>query len=96
MPTKREVLEEAIKSVDERGKPYGGVEDNFQRIANLWNAHIINRYQQVVPLDPKDVAMMMVLVKIARLATAPSHPDSWVDIAGYAACGGSLGGEPQP
>ena len=32
--------------------------------------------------------MMMALMKIARLQNMPSHLDSWVDLAGYAACGG--------
>jgi hypothetical protein len=33
---------------------------------------------------------MMALMKIARLATNPAHEDSWVDLAGYAACGASV------
>jgi hypothetical protein len=32
----------------------------------------------------------MALVKIARLANSPDHMDSWIDIAGYAACGGEI------
>lgn len=90
--TKNSVLEAALQTVADRGVPYGGVEDNFQRIANLWNAHMQNRYGEEAPyLDPADVAMMMALMKIARLAHAPSHADSWVDVAGYAACGGEIG-----
>ena len=90
------LLDEAAETVAARGKPYGGVEDNFERIARLWTAHIENRYGGVVAptgdvtLDGTDVALMMVLLKIARLANDPAHRDSWVDIAGYAACGGSL------
>lgn len=96
---KREILEEAIAVVAGRGKSYGRPEDNFLRIARLWNAHLLNRYADgyggdttvAIPnLDAQDVSMMMALMKIARLANDPNHHDSWVDIAGYAACGGEL------
>ena len=30
---------------------------------------------------------MMILMKVARLAADHLHDDSWLDIAGYAACG---------
>lgn len=91
------LLDEAAETVATRGKPYGGVEDNFARIARLWTAHLANRYADdkkfhlgPPTLDPTDVAIMMILLKTARLANDPAHRDSWVDIAGYAACGGSL------
>ena len=98
MTTKREILEEAMEVVDGRGKSYGRPEDNFQRIARLWNAHLENRMMvdtagnKVLAemITPQDVAMMMALMKIARLENDSSHHDSWVDIAGYAACGGEL------
>ncbi len=31
---------------------------------------------------------MMILMKLSRLATSPAKPDHWIDMAGYAACGG--------
>lgn len=97
--TKRSVLEAAIQTVADRGVPYGGVEDNFARIARLWNAHLINRYADgfggdttiAVPrLDGADVSLMMILMKVARLEANPTHDDSIVDIAGYAACLGEI------
>lgn len=96
--TKRSVLETAIQTVADRGVPYGGVEDNFNRIARLWTSHLFNRFDvneggmvEIAMLDASDVAMMMALMKIARLQANPSHADSWVDVAGYAACGGEIG-----
>lgn len=96
--TKKTVLETALQTVADRGVPYGGVEDNFNRIARLWNAHLFNRFDvneggmvEIAALGPEDVAMMMALMKIARLEANPSHADSWVDVAGYAACGGEIG-----
>ena len=46
--------------------------------------------------EPEDVAAMMALLKIARLMSNPEHVDSWIDGAGYLACGGevaTLGGK---
>lgn len=91
--TKRDILNEAIEVVGSRGKSYGKPEDNFNRIARLWEAHLENRYgddYDVPPIDTQDVSMMMVLMKVARLENDPNHHDSWVDTAGYAACGGEL------
>lgn len=89
--TKRALLEKAIEAVADRGLNYGAPEDNFQRIANLWNAHLENRgLRSDWALTPVDVANMMALMKIARLEHQPSHRDSWVDLAGYSACGAEI------
>lgn len=89
---KKELLAAAIDAVAERGLNYGAPEDNFTRIVRLWNVHLSNRYSPDRLLDEQDVAMMMALMKIARLETQPGHMDSWVDLAGYAACGGEIAG----
>src|SRR5512139_1226816 len=94
MTSKREVLETAIRAVGDRGLNYGKAEDNFDRIARLWNAHLVNiglvRVPEEALLTAADVAMMCALLKIARLENMPEHQDSWVDLAGYAACGGEI------
>ena len=41
-------------------------------------------------LAPEDVAAMMILLKLARVAGGHGKSDNWIDIAGYAACGGEL------
>ena len=81
------LLDEArtITSVD-RNKAYGNPEDNFAHIASLWNAYLTARGKGDKLTSSQDVAHMMALMKIARLATNPGHRDSLVDIAGYAAC----------
>lgn len=66
-----------------REEDYGSPEDNFAVIAALWTAYI------GTDVTPKDVAMMMALLKIAR-AKAGSKPDTYVDLAGYAACGAEI------
>lgn len=87
--TRADVLRLAGDSVDRRDDTYGKPEDNFARIAALWQAFLDNR--DSTALTPRDVALMMVLMKTARLQEDQGHGDSWVDIAGYAACGGGIG-----
>lgn len=78
----------------DRATSYGNPEDSFQTIANLWNAYLTakegNKAEPSVILTVLDVALMMDLLKTARLAANPTHLDSWLDKAGYSACGGSL------
>lgn len=66
-----------------REEDYGSPEDNFAVIAGLWTAYT------GTDVTPKDVAMMMALLKIAR-AKAGSKPDTYIDLAGYAACGAEI------
>lgn len=66
-----------------REEDYGSPEDNFAVIAALWTAYT------GTDITPKDVAMMMALLKIAR-AKAGGKPDTYVDLAGYAACGAEI------
>lgn len=66
-----------------REEDYGSPEDNFAVIAALWTAYT------GTDVTPKDVAMMMALLKIAR-AKAGSKPDTYIDLAGYAACGAEI------
>lgn len=91
-----EVLDSAKRAVSQRNTNYGRPENNFERIARRWNAHLANidhvvwRDGKLVELTGVDVAMMLVDVKIARLENNPTHNDSWIDIAGYAACGAEV------
>ena len=72
----------------DRAATHGDAEDNFNKIASLWNLFLGERL--VAPLTSKDVAAFMIMVKLSRLTTTPSHIDHWHDIAGYAACGGGI------
>lgn len=84
--TRRKLLERAISIVcEDRNQQYGGPEDNFARIANLWTAYM----GKIV--TPVDVAAMLALLKLARIkATNGQSSDSWTDLAGYAACGSEI------
>jgi Domain of unknown function (DUF6378) len=78
----------------ERALNYDTPEDNFRRIATLWNAWFqVRKEPYEVRLAPWEVAIMMDLMKSARLANNPEHQDSWIDKAGYASCGADITGK---
>lgn len=83
--TRENVLDEAKKCVcGQREQDYGSPESNFCIIADLWSAYTGHKY------TPVDVANMMILLKLARIKNGGGTGDSFVDIAGYAACGGEI------
>lgn len=82
--TRKETLDEALRCVCGDREAYGTPEDNFGRIARLWADYLGH------PVCPYDVAAMMALLKIARIASGQPKADNWVDLAGYAACGAEL------
>ena len=83
--TRPEILQKAETCVcGNREQEYGSPENNFQTIADLWRAY------KGVDFTAVDVAMMMALLKIARIQSGTATEDSFVDLAGYAACGGEI------
>ena len=60
-----------------RGSAYGSPLVNHQRIADLWSAYLRTE------IKPEQAAMMMALLKVARLIQSPDHADSIHDLAGY-------------
>ena len=93
--TMRETILDAAKRCvcGEREEDYGAPADNFALIAALWETYVKARCVKPgtdVCLAPEDVAMLMALLKIARIASGASSLDSYVDLAGYAACGGEI------
>lgn len=92
--TRKEILQAAERCVcGDREQDYGGPEDSFALIARLWEPIIKARCVGPgadVCVDAVTVALCMAELKIARAATNETHMDSWVDLAGYAACGGEI------
>ena len=91
---RKEILEAASSAVhaQDAEHDYGKPENNFQTIADLWNTYMeamCDDEELNVYLSSRDVAAMMVLLKVARVATS-EKADHWIDIAGYAACGGEI------
>ena len=91
--TRAEILDEAKNIVTGfRETSYGSPEDNFELIAELWTAYVHKRWSlsRVQYICAEDVTNMMILLKVARNATGRGKDDNYIDIAGYAACGGEL------
>jgi hypothetical protein len=88
IPTREDILNTALEYVTkDRQATHGKPESSFSQIAQLWTAYTHHLF------TPEDVAAMMILLKIARIAQNPGHNDNWVDVAGYAACGGEIAAE---
>lgn len=94
--TRADILHAAEKCVcGQRETDYGTPEDNFETIAGLWKTYLSRACVDEaggVYIDATDVAMMMALLKIARIAGGSGTRDSFIDLAGYAACGAECEG----
>ena len=85
-----EILAAAERCVcGDREQDYGSPEDNFSTIGNLWSDYLHGAGKPAF-ITAKDVAAMLALLKIARISSGHAKEDNWVDLAGYAACGGEI------
>ena len=84
--SRTKILVEANKCIcGQRESTYGSPEYSFNEIAKLWTA-----YKDTI-FTAEDVAIMMVLFKIARTKNGGSgNIDSFIDMCGYAACAGEI------
>lgn len=92
--TRSELLHAAEVCVcGQREEDYGTPEDSFRVIGELWEVYIKEKCvgtDTIVTIVPEDVAALLGLLKIAHIATGHGKDDNWIDLAGYAACGGEL------
>lgn len=80
----KEYLENTIKIIGgDRADDYGDKLINHQNIAGLWSAFL--GYE----VTAHDVAICMMLVKVARLKHNHTK-DCYIDMAGYAAIAGEI------
>lgn len=85
-----EILDAAKACVcGEREQDYGTPEDSFGLIGRLWTVYMGTLF------TAKDVAMMLALLKVARIHNGDKM-DSFIDLAGYAACAGEIVGKEAP
>lgn len=85
------LLKDAAEAVTkQRNNSYGPPTQDFKRTAALWTI-LFNTMEEdgydTTPFNPSDVAIAMIALKLSRLTWDPKNKDSWMDIAGYAACG---------
>lgn len=86
---RRELLRDVEACVcRDRQNTYGDAEDNFADIAKI--ASVVLAPKLSKHLTAEDVALFSACIKLARLKTSPDHLDNWIDLAGYAVCGGGI------
>lgn len=79
------VLDEAKALITgERAKEHGSASVTFSKIAERWSSRL------GCEVSPKDVAAMMIDLKLVRNQQNPNVKDNYVDIAGYAALAAEL------
>lgn len=84
-----EILQTANEYVTkDRAATHGEAEDSFAQIAAAWTWWLNDRLS--APVTAYDVAMMMVLFKLARAKGNAQHIDNFVDGAGYLAIAGEI------
>ncbi len=84
-PGRVTVLREAERVItQDRRDQYGAAEDCFADIAALWTTYTRRTF------TAHDVAVMMALLKVARIKSNPGHADNYVDLLGYGALAAEL------
>ena len=76
-------LESVQQTIDQRGAEYGTPAENLKRISTLWSMHV------GFELSEYDVAIMMVMLKLARNAN-DHKDDNLLDAAAYLALADSV------
>lgn len=80
-----EILHAAERCVTvDRAATHGDAEQSFTVLGALWSARL------GVLVHPHQVAIMLADLKTVRAWNNPGHTDNWIDLAGYAACGGEI------
>lgn len=88
-PTIREeILAEARALIsNDRNAQYGPPAQDFQRTAAMLSSLWDHKLKEGEAIEAHDIAVMLAVVKLSRIQWSPHKKDSWVDLAGYAACG---------
>ncbi len=73
------LLQQAADVIEHREGIYGPPRELFVHIARRWSLVL------GVAVTPAKVALCLIDLKLARLTRDPSHLDSVIDVAGYAA-----------
>ena len=80
-----DIIAEAIRILKPRGDAYGTVRENHERIARI--AGLLTGRSSLTAFD---ITMVLVAVKLSRIAQSPDHVDSYVDAINYLAFAGEF------
>lgn len=90
-PVRAATLAEARHLIcGDRNNQYGPPGQDFLRTANILTSLGYGKGDSNEVLDPHDVAVIMIALKLSRLMWSSKKRDSWVDVAGYAGCGAEV------
>ena len=79
------ILAKAEQAVTvDRAATHGDVENNFEILAAIWSVRL------GVSITPAQATIMLIDLKTVRAWGNSTHADNWIDMAGYAACGGDM------
>lgn len=81
-----DVLATAVATIQQRNSEYGDLLPSFIRAASIASAILDKK------LTAFDVAVIMMAVKMARLAHNREHQDSWIDLTAYTAFAAQFAG----
>lgn len=71
----------------DRAEQHGDYHMNHSNIASLWQGYLGTQ------ITSRDVALMMILLKVARTKEGAHNKDDYIDICGYAALAEGLDNE---
>ena len=80
----KEVLANAISTLEDRGQEYGDVNDTFERVCSIYNLMTGEAF------TPWQANMFMMALKMARIKSNRSKADNYVDGINYLAFAGQF------
>lgn len=100
MSLRAELLDKAKQlTMSDRNKEYGEPWENLTNIAYLWTAYFHAKFGSKIvdevnfSLSAEDVAHLNILQKMARTFLGKPKPDTYIDMAAYAAIAGEVAQE---
>jgi len=79
-----DIINGALDTLKPRGAAYGDVRENHDHIASL--ASTLTRKE----LSARDIALVLLAVKLGRMTTSPELADHYVDAVNYLAFAGEF------
>ena len=79
-----EILRSAEAIAKARDIEYGSPNVSMLRISKLWTNYL------GYSIDPHEVAICMLLLKVSRISEQAEHKDSYYDLINYATIAGNL------
>lgn len=80
----KDILTQSLSIIEARHQDYGDASSSFTRAATIAGT-ILGKN-----ISAYDVSVVMMAVKLARIANNRTHQDSWIDLAAYVGFSGQF------